>query len=76
VALGLLSQVSEQFEWGPALATAVTAEVLVNQLVGPLLFKAPNPSPKPTPRPSPNPKPKPSLTPKPNPKPKPKPKLF
>ena len=30
MALGLLSQVSEQFEWGPALATAVTAEVLVN----------------------------------------------
>jgi len=63
VALGLLSQVSEQFEWGPALATAVTAEVLVNQLAGPLLFKArapgsaPSPSQSPGPGPGPGPNP-------------------
>ena len=63
MALGLLSQVSEQFEWGPNLATAVTAEVLVNQLVGPLLFKAPNPNPNPDPNPNANPNPNPNPNP-------------
>ena len=40
VALGLLSKVSTDFRWGGVLATSVTAEVLLNQLAGPLLFKA------------------------------------
>ena len=40
VALGLAQRVASQFVYGPALALCVTAEVVVNQLLGPLLFKA------------------------------------
>ena len=41
VALGLAARVASEFEgWGQTLATTVTATVVVNQLLGPLLFKA------------------------------------
>ena len=42
VALGLAQRVAgmAEFSFGPALALCVTAEVVVNQLLGPLLFKA------------------------------------
>mmetsp|Transcript_5376 Transcript_5376/g.16442 ORF Transcript_5376/g.16442 Transcript_5376/m.16442 type:complete len:762 (-) Transcript_5376:148-2433(-) len=40
VTLGLLAQVTKLFPWAADLATAVTASVVLNQLVGPLLYKS------------------------------------
>ena len=40
VALGLAAKVANEFSFGPVVALTVTAEVVVNQLLGPILFKA------------------------------------
>jgi hypothetical protein len=41
VSLGLASEVGMSFPgWGRAFQTAIIAEVLVNQVVGPIFFKA------------------------------------
>ena len=39
VTLGLLAQTSKMFPWAQDIATAVTATVVMNQLVGPLLYR-------------------------------------
>ena len=38
VTLGLASRIAAEFWYGPQLATLITAVVVVNQLIGPLLF--------------------------------------
>lgn len=40
VTLGLIVQAEESLKWGPAFGTCVTAAVMLNQLIGPPLFKA------------------------------------
>ncbi len=39
VTLGLLSKVATTFPWGPSFAAVVLAVVVINQLLGPLLYK-------------------------------------